>query len=96
MYIHTLHTQSRQVCTCQVIATVPPERLLVFRAADGWGPLCAFLGVPEPAEPYPRVNDTAEFKARVGAAWRRAACVEAGLLLLAVGGAAALVLRRKR
>lgn len=39
-----------------VIAEVPAERLLVFRARDGWEPLCGFLGVPVPPEPYPRVN----------------------------------------
>jgi hypothetical protein len=48
--------------------TVPPERLLVFAVKDGWEPLCAFLGVPVPNEPFPRVNDTAEFKKRVVAA----------------------------
>ncbi len=41
-----------------VIAHVPPERLLIFEAEDGWAPLCKFLGVPEPDEPYPRTNDT--------------------------------------
>ena len=41
-----------------VIAECPPERLLVHRSADGWEPLCAFLGVPVPDEPYPRVNTT--------------------------------------
>ena len=30
----------------QVRKTIPAERLLEFRATDGWGPLCAFLGVP--------------------------------------------------
>jgi hypothetical protein len=44
---------------------VPPERLLVFEVKQGWGPLCEFLGVPVPSEPFPRVNDTAEFKRRV-------------------------------
>jgi hypothetical protein len=39
-----------------VIASLPPERLLVQRLGDGWEPLCAFLGVPVPQEPYPRVN----------------------------------------
>lgn len=39
-----------------VIAGLPPERLLVHRSAEGWEPLCRFLGVPVPAEPYPRVN----------------------------------------
>jgi hypothetical protein len=27
---------------------------------DGWGPLCAFLNVPVPAEPFPRVNSRDE------------------------------------
>jgi hypothetical protein len=49
----------------QVIAEVPPERLLVHRAADGWELLCRFLGVPVPAEPYPRVNSKDDMKARV-------------------------------
>lgn len=40
----------------------PKDKLLVFRAADGWGPLCEFLGVPVPEQPYPHVNDTAEFQ----------------------------------
>ena len=42
-----------------VIEALPPERLLVHRPGDGWEPLCAFLGVPVPAKPYPCVN-TAE------------------------------------
>ena len=44
-----------------VKAAVPPERLLIYQAKDGWGPLCAFLGVPAPAEPFPRTNDRSEF-----------------------------------
>jgi len=32
---------------------VPPERLLEFNVKQGWGPLCSFLGVPEPDEPFP-------------------------------------------
>jgi hypothetical protein len=47
-----------------VLATVPKERLLVFEVAQGWEPLCAFLGVPAPATPFPRENSTADFKAR--------------------------------
>lgn len=49
----------------EVKRVVPRERLLVHQAKDGWGPLCAFLGVPVPETPYPRVNDTASFKKRV-------------------------------
>src|SRR5690606_41313062 len=32
----------------RVIEVLPPERLLIFDAAQGWGPLCDFLGVPTP------------------------------------------------
>ena len=45
-----------------VVAECPKHKLLVHEAKDGWAPLCAFLGVPVPDVPYPRVNDTAEFK----------------------------------
>lgn len=37
------------------------ERLLVFDVAEGWGPLCAFLGVPVPDEPFPHRNLRADF-----------------------------------
>ena len=44
---------------------VPAERLLVYEVSQGWEPLCAFLGVPVPADtPFPRLNDTASFRAR--------------------------------
>jgi hypothetical protein len=48
----------------RVREVVPRERLLVFEAAQGWEPLCAFLGCRVPDEPYPRVNSTEEFLAR--------------------------------
>jgi len=51
--------------TERVIASVPPERLLVFNVADGWEPLCAFLGVDVPVTPYPRENSTEQFQARI-------------------------------
>lgn len=44
-----------------VKAAIPPGRLLVHTAKDGWEPLCAFLGVPVPATPYPRTNSKEEF-----------------------------------
>jgi hypothetical protein len=44
---------------------VPAERLLVFEVTEGWEPLCSFLGVPAPGEAFPRLNDTAEFQARL-------------------------------
>ena len=46
-----------------VVAALPAERLLVYRVADGWPPLCQFLGLPEPPVPFPHVNSTADFKA---------------------------------
>ncbi|WP_460333899.1 sulfotransferase family protein [Actinoallomurus acanthiterrae] len=49
---------------------VPAERLLEFQVKQGWGPLCDFLGVPVPDEPFPRSNDRQEFAARVAARMR--------------------------
>ena len=49
----------------QVKKEVPPEKLLVFEASDGWQPLCKFLDVPVPYEPYPRVNTSEEFAERI-------------------------------
>ncbi len=50
----------------KVRETVPPERLLVFNVADGWEPLCAFLGVPVPDTPFPRSHPRDEFWAHFG------------------------------
>ena len=41
--------------------TIPPERLLVFDVAEGWEPLCKFLGVPVPETDFPRTNSREEF-----------------------------------
>jgi hypothetical protein len=46
----------------EVQAAVPPERLLVYSVDQGWAPLCAFLGIPEPRTSFPNVNDRAEVK----------------------------------
>ena len=35
-----------------VIATVEPQRLLVYDVADGWNPPCSLLGVPVPAAAF--------------------------------------------
>lgn len=43
---------------------VPPERLLVYESGEGWRTLCAFLGVPVPETPYPKVNTTDDFTTR--------------------------------
>jgi len=47
-----------------VIDEVSSERLLVHRPGDGWEPLCAFLGVTVPDEPYPRVNSSEDMLGR--------------------------------
>ncbi|WP_433719896.1 sulfotransferase family protein [Actinoplanes sp. CA-051413] len=44
---------------------VPADRLLEFEVAQGWQPLCDFLGVPVPDAPFPRANDSATFQARI-------------------------------
>ena len=51
--------------TEDVVRTIPAERLLVYTVGDGWGPLCKFLGLPVPADPYPSENSRAEFAARL-------------------------------
>ncbi|WP_304440382.1 sulfotransferase, partial [Frankia sp. EI5c] len=51
---------------------ISADRLLVFDVAQGWGPLCDFLGVPVPAEEFPRLNDQKTYadkhRARLAAA----------------------------
>ncbi len=44
----------------EVKEKVPPQRLLVFEVREGWGPLCEFLGVEEPDEPFPHVNSSTD------------------------------------
>lgn len=48
----------------EVLDVVPADRLLVYEVGSGWEPLCAFLGVDVPDEPFPASNTTAEFHAR--------------------------------
>ncbi len=50
----------------RVRSEVPRERLIEWTAGDGWGPLCEGLGLPEPAEPFPHLNTTPEFRQIVG------------------------------
>ena len=49
-----------------VRAGVPKERLLEWKAADGWEPICERLGVPVPSEAFPKVNTTDDFRAMLG------------------------------
>lgn len=41
---------------------VSPDRLLVYEVKEDWRPLCEFFGVPEPDEPFPRLNDAARIR----------------------------------
>lgn len=68
---------------------VPPDRLLVYDVKEGWGPLCSFLGVEAPDEPFPRLNDAETFRARI----RRAQAISAVALLGAALLAGALAYR---
>ena len=45
----------------EVQETVPADRLLVWSPKDGWEPLCAFLELPVPEAPFPRIHDSKAF-----------------------------------
>lgn len=50
----------------EVKAYVPKDKLLVFDVAEGWEPLCKFLGKPKPAEQLPHTNKKEDFKEMLG------------------------------
>jgi len=52
--------------TKAVRQSLPPERLLLFDVADGWAPLCDFLGVEAPDAPFPHHNLRADFWEALG------------------------------
>ena len=75
----------------QVRRDVPADRLQVYEISQGWGPLCAFLGVPVPeGKPFPHLNDAAEFRARIERGARALRTIGAVALVLAALAAAAL------
>ncbi|MEO3892707.1 sulfotransferase family protein [Nonomuraea sp. B5E05] len=41
-----------------VRSTIPADRLLIFDVREGWEPLCRFLGVEVPDEPFPHLNES--------------------------------------
>ncbi len=77
MWSGTLHSSRRQrtlsgaaktASTWIAPAKGPPDRdsatiapLVAEPEADGWEPLCRFLGTPVLAAPYPPTNNRAEF-----------------------------------
>ena len=74
-----------------VRSIVPPEKLLEMELGDGWAPLCGFLGVPVPDEPFPRVNDAEAVEQYARRVLGSLALAWLGMLS-AVGGAAYLAL----
>ncbi|TPX15301.1 uncharacterized protein E0L32_004578 [Thyridium curvatum] len=62
-------------------ARIPEDRRIEFSVQEGWAPLCAHLGVEVPTEtdgegravavPFPRTNEAAQFKERVGGVARK-------------------------
>src|SRR5215207_6851284 len=80
-----------------VVATIPTQRLLVFDVKEGWEPLCVFLGVPVPAdEPFPHLNDVADFSRRQRDQYRHIARRLLPALGATAAGAVALALALSR
>jgi hypothetical protein len=44
-----------------VRATIPPERLVVWHAGDGWAPLCKALGLATPRTDFPPANKRSDW-----------------------------------
>lgn len=49
----------------EVQAAFGPDRLLTYELGSGWDPLCAFLNVEIPDQPYPSGNSTAQFEEKL-------------------------------
>ncbi|HTN98002.1 MAG TPA: sulfotransferase, partial [Nordella sp.] len=79
----------------EVKAAVPADKLLVFTVDEGWGPLCAFLGVPRPTGAFPNLNDRAAIKKVIADITRGAYVILAGIAAAAalVAGGAYWLLR---
>jgi hypothetical protein len=61
-----LHDRDRMIAAyerhnAEVCRSVPAERLLVYELAQGWEPLCRFLGMAIPDQPFPQSNTTEDF-----------------------------------
>jgi hypothetical protein len=79
----------------EVKRRVPQDRLLVYEVREGWGPLCEFLGVPVPDEPFPRLNDTAQMQRGMRSIKALSVALPVALAL-SVAAALVLLLRRAR
>ncbi|MGH2961511.1 MAG: sulfotransferase family protein [Solirubrobacterales bacterium] len=49
-----------------VRVTIPRSRLVEWQPGDDWSAICEGLGQPAPAEPFPHVNTTADFREMAG------------------------------
>jgi hypothetical protein len=49
----------------EVRKSVPASQLVDWQPSDGWGPICAALGLAVPAEPFPHTNTRAEMQAMI-------------------------------
>ncbi len=79
----------------EVRRRVPPGRLLVYDVKEGWAPLCEFLGVEAPEEPFPHLNDTREMRRRLLGLVAASAAAPV-LAMAAVSAALIFFLRRAR
>ncbi|MFI7703693.1 sulfotransferase family protein [Nonomuraea sp. NPDC049480] len=59
---HVLDVYERHIA--EVKTAIPADRLLVFDVREGWEPLCAFLGVAVPEEPFPQANERVAWQAK--------------------------------
>lgn len=59
---HVISVYNQNVAEVQ--SAFGPERLLTYQLGSGWEPLCEFLGVDVPSDPYPSGNDSASYHAK--------------------------------
>mmetsp|Transcript_14678 Transcript_14678/g.16240 ORF Transcript_14678/g.16240 Transcript_14678/m.16240 type:complete len:168 (-) Transcript_14678:205-708(-) len=64
---------------------VPKERLLVFDVREGWEPLCKFLDLPIPDQPFPNVNDANQMEKFIKSYRRKAWAFAIGVPTLIAG-----------
>ena len=72
-------------------AAVPADRLLEYKLGSDWGPLCKFLGKPEPDAPFPHRNEANTLEQAFMVAIKKAFLNSLFNLSLVVGGLALVV-----
>jgi hypothetical protein len=56
---HAISVFNKRIADVQ--AAFPASRLLTFNVAEGWDPLCKFLGCDVPAITFPKLNSSKQF-----------------------------------